>query len=67
MEELDTFDIINLLNRKKGKFCALLAQDLEDMYDKNSPEFIKLKKLFFDYFNDYVRSITRMFFDNSIE
>lgn len=48
MEELDTFDIINLLNRKKGKFCALLAQDLEDMYDKNSPEFIKLKKLFFD-------------------
>ena len=65
--EIDMFDVIKLINRRKGKFCALLASDLEERYGKNSPEFIVLKKLFFDYINDYTRSVNRILIGGEIE
>lgn len=65
--DIDMFDVMKLINRRKGKFCALLASDLEEMYGKDTEEFKILKKLFFDYINDYTRSVNRVLIGGEIE
>ncbi len=76
--DLDMIDIISLIERRKGKFLALLMTDVEAEFirrgyntDINSPEasqfYILIRKFIFDGFNDYTRSIDRVLVGGNIE
>jgi len=59
---LDAIDTITFIRKKTKRFQALLLDDVENVIDKDSEDFIKVRKLILDYFNDYTRSIIRLIF-----
>lgn len=75
--DLDLFDVIKLMNRRKGKFSKLLLADIAEEFESHgynatdlqySDEFyLRVRKLILDYINDYTRSISRILLGNEIE
>ena len=67
IQGLDLQDLIKLIDKKNSKFQAILMQNIEEVMDKQSPEFIKVRKLILDSYNDYTRSVMRAIFGNDFE
>jgi hypothetical protein len=64
---LDIVDLVLLTQQKNRKFQAILLQEIEEVLDKNSPEFIKVRGLILDSFNNYTRSLLRTIFGNDFD
>lgn len=62
VQGLDLIDIITFISKKNKKFQAILLTELEEILDKNSPEFKAIRKLVLDGFNNYTRSVVRAIF-----
>jgi len=67
IDGLDMIDIIGLIERKKGRFLAILASDLEREFKNDPAKFKIIKKLVFDCMNDYTRSVNRVLVGQDIE
>ncbi len=65
--ELDMIDIIRLIERRKGKFLALLMADIEVELANDPEKFKLIRKLVFDYFNDFTRSVNRVLVGGDVE
>lgn len=62
IEGLDLIDVLDQLDKKKNKFIAIMLNDIELMYPKNSDEYKQIRKIVLDGMNDYTRSLMRVFF-----
>lgn len=67
IQGLDVFDIIFLVGRKNKKFQAILLQDIEEILGKDSEQYIRIRKLVLDSYNNYTRSMLRAIFGNDFE
>jgi hypothetical protein len=67
IESLDLIDLIYFTQQKNRKFQAILLQNIEEVLDKNSPEFLKIRSLVLDNFNQYTRSLLRLIFGNDFD
>lgn len=59
LEGLDEVDIIRAINSKKSLYLRVLLDNLENSIDIDS--FNTARKIILDSFNDYSRSIIRLF------
>lgn len=64
---LDLIDVINFISRKNKQDIAKALQELELILPKDSEEYVLVRKLFLNYFNDYKRSICRAIFGTDLE
>lgn len=62
IESLDIIDVLRIVTKKKRKFLAMLLTELEQRYPKDSLEYLEIRKLILDSFNDFTRSILRTLF-----
>lgn len=62
IEGLDLVDVMTQIDKKKKKFIAIMLSELEDVYDKDSEQFLFIRKIILDGVNDYTRSFMRIFF-----
>jgi len=71
VNDLDMLDIIRLIDRRKGKFLALLVNDVQESFKQNGyntnikspmvdPFYLEIRKAILDSFNDFTRSIDRV-------
>lgn len=67
IQGLDVVDIQHFVGRKNRKFQAVILHDIEEILDKDSDEFQKVRKLVLDGFNEYTRSVLRIIFGNDLE
>jgi uncharacterized linocin/CFP29 family protein len=67
IQGLDLKDLVLLIDKKSGKFQAILLQDIEGVISKDSPEFKQVRKLVLDSYNEYTRSVMRAIFGNDFE
>ena len=64
IDGVDIFDIVTWINKKNKKYLANGMDEVERILGKDSEEFIKIRKVFLDTFNDYTRSILVSLFGN---
>ena len=64
IDGVDIFDIVTWINKKNKKYLANGMDEVERVLGKDSEEFIKVRKIFLDTFNDYTRSILVSLFGN---
>jgi hypothetical protein len=64
IDGVDVIDLITWINKKNKKYLANGMDDVEKVLGKDSEEFIKVRKIFLDSFNDYTRSILVSLFGN---
>lgn len=67
IQGLDVFDIIFLVGRKNKKFQAILLQEIEEVLGKDTEQYIRIRKLVLDSYNNYTRSMLRAIFGNDFE
>ncbi len=60
-EGLGELEIIRLLNKKKKRYSAIFLAELEELLEKDSEQFKKIRKLFLDTINDYTRGTFTVF------
>lgn len=71
VNDLDMLDIIRLIERRKGKFLALLITEIQEDFRENGyntntrspnvdPFYMGVRKAVLDSFNDFTRSIDRV-------
>lgn len=71
LNDLDMLDIIRLIDRRKGKFLALVINDVQESFRQNGyntnlksplvdPFYLAVRKSILDGFNDFTRSIDRV-------
>ena len=63
----DLIDILGLIKRKQRRYLALLLNDVEELMYEEPEQYIVLRKILLDYFNDYTRSIFRVLMGDDIE
>jgi len=64
---MDVIEVINFISRKNKQDIAKALQELEVILPKDSEEYVLVRKLFLNYFNDYKRSICRAIFGTDLE
>ena len=62
IQGLDLIDVVNYISKKNKKFQAIILSDLEGVLDKDSTEYMLVRKLILDVLNNYTRSIVRTIF-----
>jgi hypothetical protein len=62
IQEVDILQIVQSIGRRSKKLQAVLLQDIEQVVDRNSPEYQELRKKILDETNSYNRSIVRLIF-----
>ena len=62
---LDLKDILAIVNRKKGRYLALILSELESKIPED--EWVDARKCVLDYFNDFTRSIVRSIIGQDVE
>jgi hypothetical protein len=62
IQGLDSLDIVSFIGRKNKKFQAIMLQEMEDILGRDTPEYIAIRKLVLDGFNNYTRSMMRAIF-----
>jgi hypothetical protein len=67
IQGLDLVDVIHFIAKKNKTYLAIMLHDLEEVVDKDSPEFAKIRKIMLDGINEYTRSINRVIFGNDFE
>lgn len=64
---LDLEDIMSAITRRQKRYLALLLKDIEIELGRSSEEYVNVRKLILDHFNDYTRSIFRIIFGEEVE
>jgi hypothetical protein len=67
MQNLEIFDMIEFINQKKRLHQKLALNGIEEILDKNSPEYKAIRKLVLDNSNEFARSIVRSIFGETFE
>jgi hypothetical protein len=67
IQEVDIYNVINFIGRKNKAFQAIFLQDLENILGKDTKEFIEVRKLFLDTFNNYTRTVNKSIFGTDFE
>lgn len=62
IDGLDLFDLISFISKKNKRFIAIILAETEEIVGKDTEEYIALRKIILDGFNDYTRSIVRIIF-----
>lgn len=74
--DLDMFDIIRLLTRRKGKYAKILLANISEEFesegyntDRNYGDefYLRVRKCILDGLNDYIRSVSRALIGDDIE
>ncbi len=60
-------DRIQLLRRKKDKYIASMMDELEQVLPPDSREFVFVRKIVLDHFNDYHRTVYKIMLDVEVE
>lgn len=66
-QNLEVFDMINFINQKKRLHQKLILNGIEELIDRNSPEYKVIRKLVLDNTNDLARSTVRAIFGETFE
>lgn len=66
-QNLEVFDIIQFINQKKRLHQKLTLNGIEEILDKDTPEYRAIRKLILDNMNDYTRSVVRVIFGETFE
>jgi hypothetical protein len=66
-EKVDVVDLIGFVKRKNRSYQRAALDGLEQVFDKDSPEYKRARGIFLDSFNDYTRSILQLIFGDSFE
>lgn len=67
IQEVDVSDVIGFLAKKNKTYQAIILSDLEEILDKDSPEYKKVRKLVLDSFNNFFRVILKVIFGYNFE
>ena len=62
VQGLDLIDIVTFISKKNKKFQAILLTELEEVLGKDNPDYLKVRKVVLDEFNNYTRSVVRAIF-----
>lgn len=62
IQGLDLLDIVGFISKKNKKFQAITLSDVEEVLGKDSEEYLLIRKIILDSFNNYTRSIVRSIF-----
>lgn len=62
IQQVDILDILRLIGRKRKKLQAILMQELETVISKNSPGYIKMRKVILDETSNYSREVVKNIF-----
>ncbi len=66
-QSLEIFDIINFVNKQKKLHQKLILNGIEEVMDKDSPEYKLIRKLVLDNTNEFARSTIRAIFGETFE
>lgn len=61
---IDMLDIITDFSKKNKRYIANTLKDLEQVLGKDTKEYIAVRKLFLDNFNDFTRALLVQLFGN---
>lgn len=64
IDGLNMFDIINFIQKKNKRYMANALDEFEEVLDKDSEAFLKVRKILLDTMNDYTRSVFVTLFGN---
>lgn len=64
---LDAISSLSILEKQSRKFQKLVMNDLETVLDKTDPNFPLIRKIIFDYFSEFTRSVERLFLSDDVE
>lgn len=67
IQGLDILDIVGFISKRNRKNIVILLQSIEQVIDKDSQEYKKIRSLILDSMNDYTRSILRIIFGTDFE
>jgi protein involved in sex pheromone biosynthesis len=67
IQGLDLLDVVHYIAKKNKRYQAMALSNIEEVLDKDSPEFKHVRKVILDYFNNYTRSVIRNIFGESLE
>lgn len=67
IQNVDALDIINLVQRKKRVHIRTTMDRLEKIIDKDSEEFVQIRKLILDHTNDFSRMLLKEIFGDDFE
>ena len=67
IEGLDLVDVIRFIKKKKNRFLAILLLDIEETLKHDPETYAIIRKLVLDAFNDFSRSLMRIFFGDDVE
>lgn len=67
IQGLDILDVVGFVSKKNKKYQAILLQDIEEILNKDSEDYTRVRKLILDSFNSYTRSVLRVIFGNDFE
>lgn len=62
VQEIDTLDIIKNIGRESKRFQAVFLQKLEEVMDKNDPNYPNIRKMFLDESSNFARAVAREIF-----
>lgn len=64
IDGLNMFDIINMIQKKNRRYIAHALDQVEEVLDSESEEFLLVRKIILDTQNTYTRSIFVTLFGN---
>ena len=67
IQGLDIVDIQHFVSRKNRKFQAITLHEIEEIMGKDTEEYLKVRKIILDAFNEYTRSVLRIIFGDDLE
>lgn len=67
IEGVDLLDIVSFIGKKNKKFQASMLQEIEDILEKDSPEFSQIRHVVLDGLNEYTRLVLKSLFGTNFE
>jgi hypothetical protein len=64
IDGFNMFDIITIIQKKNRRYIANALDEIEETLEKDSAQFIAVRKVLLDTMNDYTRSIFVTLFGN---
>lgn len=61
---LDMVELLDFIVSKSKKYQAMMLSDIEEILDKDSPEYFQIRKIVLDYTNKYERGVSRLITGN---
>jgi len=64
---IDFIEVMSSIKKKHRWYLASLLRDIESLLGEDSEEFLVIRKLILDTFNDFLRAVVRIIFGEEIE